>query len=176
MYFDPGVYSIELGSGTQLHAIVQSKTGNEKLTYSSSDPSIVQVSASGYVTGLQLGKASITARTSNGVEGSVNVYVNGETVVFYGHDITIHGDEWVAIPVNAYFVKNHGEWYNKEDIWYELQFDTADPSVLLCESNTMALHASDSVLSEMDVAFWYTWSDGSSLNVTSPIYHAHIIP
>ena len=176
VYFDPGVYSIELGSGTQLNAIVQSKNGNEKLTYYSSDPSIVKVSASGYVTGLQLGKASITARTSNGVEGSINVYVNGETVVFNGHDVTIHGDEWIAIPVTAYFIKNHGEWYNKEDIWYELQFETADPSVLLCESNTMALHASDSVLSEMDVAFWYTWSDGSSLNVTSPIYHAHIIP
>ena len=110
------------------------------------------------------------------MEGYCNVYVDGETVVFNGNDITIQGDKWYALPLKAYYITNYGERYNKADIRYELQFHTSNPSVLLSDSNTLALHASDSVMSDMDVTFWYTWSDGGSLTATSPIYTAHIRP
>ena len=175
VYFNPGAVSIDLGSGIQLKAIVQSKTGSEKVTYYSSDPSIAQVSSSGYVTGVDLGLARIYAKASNGVEGYCNVYVNGEKVVISSATVTMKPGEVIALPVRAYHIINQDNWYNKEDIWYELEFHSSDQSALFTDS-VLALHASSNITQSTTVTFWYTWSDGSSLSGTSPICTAYIVP
>ena len=175
VYFNPGAVSIDLGSSIQLNAIVQSKTGNEKLTYYSDDPSIAQVNSSGYVTGLDLGMTRIYAKAANGVEGYCNVYVNGEKVVISSATVTLKPGEVISLPVRAYHIINQDNWYNKEDIWYELEFHSSDQNALFTDS-VLALHASSNITQSTTVTFWYTWSDGSSLSGTSPICTAYIVP
>lgn len=172
--FDPGAEVIDLGTGIQLKAIVIGGTGNEKVTYSSDDPSIASVSSGGYVTGLMPGKTRINASLPNGLTGYCNVYVNGEMVTIKCDDVTLKAGESCGLPIKAYLITNYDNWYNKADIWYELEFETDDPSVLSYSQSILI--ASPSVKQEMTVSFWFTWTDGSSLSKTSPVYKAHIIP
>ena len=173
--FDPGAERIDVGTGKQLKAIVIGGTGNEKVTYSSDDPSIATVSSSGYVTGVMPGQTRIVATLPNGLQGTCNVYINGEKATITVSDVTLKPGETIGLPIKAYYITNYDMRYNREDIWYELEFHTSDPSVLTV-FQVSGLHASENVTQAMDVSFWFTWSDGSSLTATSPVYTAHIRP
>ena len=173
--FDPGAERIDVGTGKQLKAIVIGGTGNEKVTYSSDDPSIATVSSSGYVTGVLPGQTRIVATLPNGLSGACNVYINGEKATITVSDVTLKPGETIGLPIKAYYITNYDTKYNRADIWYELDFHTSDPSVLTA-FQVSALHASENVTQAMDVTFWFTWSDGGSLTATSPVYTAHIRP
>ena len=173
--FNPGAERIDVGTGKQLNAIIIGGTGNEKVTYSSDDPSIATVSSSGYVTGVMPGQTRIVATLPNGLQGTCNVYINGEKATITVSDVTLKPGETIGLPIKAYYITNYDMRYNREDIWYELEFHTSDPSVLTV-FQVSGLHASENVTQAMDVSFWFTWSDGSSLTAISPVYTAHIRP
>ena len=105
----------------------------------------------------------------------LNVYINGEKATITVGDVTLKPGETIGLPIKAYYITNYDMRYNREDIWYELEFHTSDPSVLTV-FQVSGLHASENVTQAMDVSFWFTWSDGSSLTATSPVYTAHIRP
>jgi hypothetical protein len=78
----PVATSVLVGGTTQLTATVKDANGNvltgRTVTWSSSDESKVRVSATGVVTGVALGSATITA-TSEGKSGTSTVYVTDGT-------------------------------------------------------------------------------------------------
>ena len=71
--------TLNVGSGTQLHASVSpNNAADRSVTWSSNNSNVASVSPSGYVTAKESGSAMITAKANDGsgVEGSVAITVN----------------------------------------------------------------------------------------------------
>jgi uncharacterized protein YjdB len=80
----PSSVSIEVGATAQITATPRDAQGNplagRVVTWSSSNPSIASVSASGLITGVTVGNTTVTA-TSEGISGTVSVTVTPKPVV-----------------------------------------------------------------------------------------------
>ncbi|MDE7452588.1 MAG: Ig-like domain-containing protein, partial [Paramuribaculum sp.] len=75
------------GESTTLKAIITPENATEKsVTWSSSDSSVASVDASGLVTALKAGTATITATTSNGLTASCTVTVKAKSAGIDGID------------------------------------------------------------------------------------------
>ena len=69
--------TIAVGSSLKLNAtITPTNATNKKITWSSSDSKIAQVTNTGIVKGLKIGKVTITARTSNNIKTTCIIRVN----------------------------------------------------------------------------------------------------
>jgi hypothetical protein len=85
----PALVKLSVGEGAQLDAVIQDDEGNtlpgRPLTWITSDADVATVSARGYVTGVAIGPATITA-LSEGVRGEADVAVvpPAGPVVFVG--------------------------------------------------------------------------------------------
>ncbi len=65
---------VRLGEAIQLYAAILPKNAtNKAVTWTSSDPEILQVDETGLVRGIALGTAAITATASNGVAGTLEI-------------------------------------------------------------------------------------------------------
>ena len=69
------VTTIEIGSGAQLTATVSPAAASQKVTWDSSDTTILTVNRDGTVTGVAPGSANITATTTNGLTASAAITV-----------------------------------------------------------------------------------------------------
>lgn len=73
--------SVKKGDSQELIVLVYpTELSNEKLTWASSDSKIVKVDVNGVVTGVNVGKATITVKSSNGKEASCIVEVTQDEV------------------------------------------------------------------------------------------------
>ncbi|MDE5822863.1 MAG: leucine-rich repeat protein [Paramuribaculum sp.] len=89
------------GESTILKAIITPENATEKsVTWSSSDSSVASVDATGLVTAVKAGTATITATTSNGLTASCNVTVKAKSAGIEGDNsqsanaITLSISEW----------------------------------------------------------------------------------
>lgn len=69
-------YYVNVGGTTQIYATVLPSNATDKtLRYSSNNPSVATVSASGVITGIKQGSTTMTIMTSNNKSASINVIV-----------------------------------------------------------------------------------------------------
>lgn len=117
------------GSTVQLKAVISPSDASDKtVTWTSSDTSVVSVSAKGLVKGLKPGKAVITVKTKDGGKtAKCNVYVtgwvkSGEKYKYFGSDGRYAASKWVKISGKWYhfdakgymqkgWIKVSGKWY-----------------------------------------------------------------
>ena len=91
--------TINKGEIIQLNAkVLPEEAVDKKLTYSSNNTKVAIVSSSGKITGIGSGKATITAKTSIGVSGSINITVYSPVT-----DILLSTDN-VVIQVDGSFI------------------------------------------------------------------------
>ena len=81
--------SIYKDHSTNATATVNEDATDKSITWSSSDKDVATVDASGKVTGVSAGTASIIATSSNGITGSATVTVENEPEAFVGNDDVI---------------------------------------------------------------------------------------
>lgn len=127
-----------LGIGqTRQMSVSFPKGGLASYTFSSSAPDIVSVDANGYVTGLQLGKATIKVRTSNGKTAKTVVTVTrGPEYVALNADYELDFDP-LSNTYSTVYVKtlNPGESFQlsgeNEYLTYGdlIAYESADPSI-----------------------------------------------
>lgn len=105
----------EEGASVQLTAVITPDNATDKsVTWSSSNASIATVDATGKVTGVKVGTATITATTANGLTATCNVTVkakadsaidgvaaDGVSVATEGGEIVIYAPENVEVEVFA---------------------------------------------------------------------------
>ena len=72
--------SLGLRQSLQLYTSLNPSSARASLTWTSSKPDVVSVSASGLITGLKEGSAKVTVRTHNGKKASIKVKVDGIVV------------------------------------------------------------------------------------------------
>ncbi|MBR0385610.1 MAG: Ig-like domain-containing protein, partial [Erysipelotrichaceae bacterium] len=170
----PAVLTLSMKEGATVKAKVLPSTASQKVKWTSSDPSIATVDVNGYVIGQFLGKAKITATAENGVSSHIHVYVDGETVIFELQDhVSVKASSGQKIPYKAYLIINSGEYYNKQDVTLECEFHTAFTSALDIDGNGN-VYAKGAVYDTVDIPVYFTWNDGSSLNVTSQTFIVHV--
>ena len=69
-------YYVSVGGTTQIYAsVLPSNATDKSLRYSSNNPSVATVSASGVITGIKQGSTTMTIMTSNNKSASINVIV-----------------------------------------------------------------------------------------------------
>lgn len=82
--------------------ILPKEANNQKLTYTSSNPQIVSVDSTGKLLGISSGTAIITAKSKNGVTGTlnVNVYSKVEGLQLREEKLTLQiGEKYNIIPI-----------------------------------------------------------------------------
>lgn len=90
--------AIKEGESVQLNATIIPSDANDKtLQYSSSDTKIAAVNSSGNVTGVKSGTVTITAKSSNGVQDTIEIKVYTPTIdnekISFGGGLKVTGDE-----------------------------------------------------------------------------------
>jgi len=123
-------FTLKLGEKQTLEAVITPADATyPEVTWSSSDPSIVEVSASGSITAVNCGTATITATSTNGLSDSVNVEVQeikaeriaingavsltlgnsaGYSVVFYPENTTVQDFEWLISDESIATIDENG--------------------------------------------------------------------
>ena len=107
--------SLEIGETAQVNATIEPSDASPKyakLTWTSSDPSVVTVSSEGLITGVKAGNATITATTASGISATMKVEVTG--VVIYGNAIYFEKPANWGNNINVYFWTDGATWENKE--------------------------------------------------------------
>jgi len=77
---NPATTSIEIGSYTDLKAVLTPAGANEAITWTSNMPAVATVDQNGRVSGVAMGAAVITATTASGKSASCQVMVTAATV------------------------------------------------------------------------------------------------
>ena len=91
--------TINKGEIIQLNAkVLPEEAVDKKLTYSSNNTNVAIVSSSGKITGIGSGKATITAKTSNGISSSIDITIYSPVT-----DILLSTDN-VVIQVDGSFI------------------------------------------------------------------------
>ena len=67
--------SMDKGEGYQITGRIEPADANQYITWSSNNTGVVTVNSSGYITGVNNGKATITAKASNGISKSCEIIV-----------------------------------------------------------------------------------------------------
>ncbi len=137
---------LKVGGTAEIKAsVLPTNATNKTLTWKSSDTNIVKVDSNGKVTGVKAGKATITATTSNGISGSIEITVESNTVPVTG--ITINGETVMSVKVGTVklisYTISPSNATNKK-----VKFTSNNPSVVTVNSNGMigALKAGTAVV------------------------------
>ena len=171
---ETGAFTSYPGGTIQLKPIVYPSTASQKVYYKSDDPSIAKVDSSGKITCVDIGQVKIYVTTENGISTYANIYVEGEKVTIdMENNVTLKAGSYQAIPVQAYHYTFYNNHLNKADIRYELEFHTAYTSALGFSGGTV--QAIGAVYDTVDIPVYFTWSDGSSLSVTSDTFIVHVV-
>ena len=72
----PSTFSVARGKANKIGVSTTPSPTSSKISYTSSDPSVASVDENGYITGVSLGTAVITATTDNGLSATSTVTVN----------------------------------------------------------------------------------------------------
>lgn len=120
--------SLETGKTSTLNAKVSPSDASQKVTWSSSDPSIATVS-NGTITGVSTGSATITAKTSNGKTAACKVTVTKateESIPVYRLYMPSTGEHLYTPDRNEYdtLYKKYG-WGQEGIAWYAPSSGTA---------------------------------------------------
>lgn len=88
----PSSLSVARGKSSKINVSTTPSPTSSKISYTSSDPSISSVDENGYITGVSLGTAVITAKTDNGYSATSTVTVYAPvTSMEFGHpSITVY--------------------------------------------------------------------------------------
>ena len=109
----PSYASVLAGRTIKLSASVNPAAADQTVTWTSSDPSVITVDSSGTVTGKNIGKATITASTANGLSAECSVRVlfmdaSNDKQYFYDpvywavdHEITVGAGGFGKFSPNA---------------------------------------------------------------------------
>lgn len=172
---DPGVMQLTMGETQKLKAKVLPSSADQTVTFKSADTKIAKVDKNGNVKGVFLGKTKITATAANGANSYINVYVEGETVIFEMEDnVSVKAASGEKIPYKAYLITCYGENYNKQDVTLECEFHTKYTSALDIDGNGN-VYAKGAIYDTVDIPIYFTWNDGSSLNITSQTFTVHVV-
>ena len=114
---------------TLIATITPSNATNKEITWTSSNPSVIEVDNNGKVTAKGLGTVTITATTNNGLTATCNITVISSTynksAIFFGDSITQGGNgSWVKYIRDNYDLKeainagvSNSRVANKSDKW-----------------------------------------------------------
>lgn len=92
----PKEINIGWGNGEYLKPKLYPENAETRLTFETSDPQVVTVGSSGYLTGVSLGEATVTVTTSNGISTSTDVTVVIPECEKVSFDATSHTLEYVG--------------------------------------------------------------------------------
>ena len=173
VYFKTGAFKGYPSATIQLEPVVVPSTAPQKVYYKSDDPSIAKVDSNGKVTCVDIGAVKIYATTENGLSTYANIYVEGEKVTIeMENNVSVKAGSYQTIPVKAFHYSYYDMHLNAEDIHHEIEFHTAYTSALdYWGGNVRAIGA---VYDTVDIPVYFTWSDGSSLSVTSDTFYVHV--
>ena len=173
--FDENPVYLYMSNTAKIKAKALPETADQTLTYTSSDESIVTVDKDGNLFGVSPGNAEITVKAVNGTSAVCKVCVEGETVVFeIDTNISVKAASGTLIPFKAYLVSCYDGDVNKQDVTEYVDFHTAYTSALTLKSPGY-LCASGAIFQTFDCPFYFEFSDGSSLHVTSETFYIHIV-
>ena len=89
------------------------------------------------------------------------------------NNVSVKAGSYQTIPVKAFHYSYYDMHLNAEDIHHEIEFHTAYTSALdYWGGNVRAIGA---VYDTVDIPVYFTWSDGSSLSVTSDTFTVHVV-
>ncbi len=134
------------GTADIKYSILPTNATNKQLTWKSSNTAIATVDSNGKVKGIKAGKVTITATTTNGITGSIDVTVESNTVAVTG--ITVNGDTALTVKVGTVklisYTISPSNATNKK-----VKFSSNNSSVVTVNSNGMigALKAGTAVIS-----------------------------
>ena len=171
---DPKVLTIYYNNTGKIDAKTLPEKADQTVTFTSADPGIAKVDGNGNVTGMMPGKTKITVTAVNGVYAEVEVNVEGEAVVFsMDNYVSVKAGSGQKIPYSGYLISYYDGNYNKQDVTLELDFHTTHTSALDIDGNG-CVYAKGAIFETTDVPVYFTFSDGSSLYVTSETYYVHV--
>ena len=173
--FDENPFYIYLNNTGKIPAKALPATADQTLTYESSDKSIATVDSNGNVTGVSPGNVNITVKAVNGVSAVLKVCVEGETVIFnMENNVTVKASSGALIPYKAYLIVCWDGDVNRQDVTNEVEFHTAYTSALTIQAPGY-ICASGAIYESVDIPVYFTFSDGSSLYVTSDTYTVRVL-
>ncbi len=171
---DQNVIKMSMNETRKLKATVVPSTADQSVKFKSSDSKVAKVDKNGNITGVLPGKAKITVTASDGASSYCNVYVEGETVIFEMEDnVSVKAASGQKIPYKAYLIICQEDYYDKQDVTLEVEFHTAYTSALDIDGNGN-VYAKGAIYDTVDIPVYFTWNDGSSLNVTSQTFTVHV--
>ncbi|MBR0462067.1 MAG: Ig-like domain-containing protein [Erysipelotrichaceae bacterium] len=139
------------------------------VTFKSNDTSVATVSSEGVITAKGPGLAKITV-TAGGISAECEVCVEGEDVIFsMQNNVVLKEASGQKVPYKATHISCYDWSVNKEDVTLEAEFHTAYTSALKIDGNGN-VYAAGYVYQSVDIPVYFTWNDGSSLNVRSADY------
>lgn len=97
----PSSITVARDGTRQLTATTSPSTTSSKITWSSSDESIVKVNSEGMLTGVSVGTATVTAKTDNGYSDTCSVTVNvpAESLQFKNPEVVIYKGDTAELEV-----------------------------------------------------------------------------
>ena len=163
------------GNTAKIKAKALPETADQTLTYEVSDKSIIRVDDSGNITARRPGIAKVTVSGKNGVSAVCDVMVEGETVIFTMEDNrSVKAESGEKIPYSAEWIACYDGNVTSQDVTNEVEFHTAYTSALDIDGHGN-VYAKGAIYETTDIPVYFTFSDGSSFNVTSPTYTIRVV-
>lgn len=156
LYFELGAsLQIDEGDSLELNLVsLPSLTSGETLSFSSSHPQIAFVGATGIISGLSVGQATITATCSNGASATIEVTVNEVLPAILTFNVTIP----VALEsgYEVYLVGSFNNW-TVTDPLYKLTKSSSDDRVYTATFDTFIAKTSISYKYILKTPTSYCW-------------------
>ncbi|MBQ6334136.1 MAG: Ig-like domain-containing protein [Erysipelotrichaceae bacterium] len=172
---DAKSYTVYMNNTEKITAKVEPDTATDKkLTYKSSDNSIVQVDDFGTLLGKMPGNAKVTVTAASGVSVTADVCVEGTTVIYeMENNVSVKAGSGAKIPYKATLIACYDGVETKQDVTTEVDFHTAYTSALDIDGSGN-VYAKGAVYETTDIPVHFSFSDGSSLYVESKEYIVHV--
>ena len=161
-------------SDTIKASVLPENTTDKTLKYEVADGRIASVDSNGKVTGKFPGVTSVKVTAASGVSVECKIIVEGEDVVFsMENNVSVKAGSGQKIPYKAKYYTCYDGIVNVQDVTTECDFHTAYTSALDIDGSGN-VYAKGAVYETVDIEVYFTWSDGSSLNCTSPTFIVHV--
>ena len=152
--------TLKVNETSQLVAtVLPSNTTNKRVTWASSDPSVVTVTSNGLVRAIAPGSATITVTTTDGTNLSatcaVTVYVPASAISLNTNNLTLGIDETSQLVAYVY----PSNTTNKQVTW-----ESSDPSVATVTSNGLVR-----AIAPGSATITVTTTDGTNLSATCAV-------
>ena len=170
---DQTLISAYLGNTYKINATVTPANTTNKVKFTSSSESVATVDQNGNISPKAYGQTIITISIDD-LERTCVVNVEGETVIFeMENNVSVKAGSGAKIPYKATHIAAYDGNVNKTDVTLYVEFHTAYTSALDIDGYGN-VYAKGAVYDTVDIPIYFTYSDGSSFNVTSPTFIVHV--